>query len=294
MNITIIGNSGQVAWELQRTLAPLGKLTVLARSGGDGFIDLENPDSIRTAINTLKPDIIVNAAAYTAVDKAEEEEGKAYAVNGVAPGILAELSEKQDALLIHYSTDYVFDGTSQQPYTETDTPNPLNVYGKSKLAGENAVSSSACKHIILRTSWVYGLRGNNFLRTILRLVQERDELAIVDDQLGTPTWSRMIAEATALILSELKINRQRWRDSSGLYHLSSAGMTSWYGFTNKIVEQLDLNKELIIKPITTDQYPLPAARPHFSVLANAKVNETFGISMPSWEQALSLCLADLG
>ena len=290
--ILLIGKNGQVGWELERTLASLGKVIAVDRK----VVDLAKTDTIVAAIREVKPDIIVNAAAYTAVDKAESEPELAMAINGIAPGIMAEEARRINALLVHYSTDYVFDGTKIGPYTEQDAPNPQSVYGKTKLAGEQAVQSANGSHLILRTSWVYGGRGKNFLRTILRLAQERDELKIVDDQIGAPTWSRMIAEATAQTLSQafsfLTPYPSRLSELSGIYHLTSAGQTSWFGFTRAIVELAiqqgaDFSPKML--PIPTAEYPLPAARPQNSVMANEKLQNTFGLFMPDWQTALGLC-----
>lgn len=285
MKILLTGKNGQVGWELQRTLATLGDVVAVDRQG----MDLANPDSIRGAIRMIRPDLIVNAAAYTAVDKAESEPELAMAINGIAPGIMAEEARQLGAAMVHYSTDYVFDGTKTSPYTEEDIPNPISVYGKTKLAGEQAVQAAGIPHLIFRTSWVYGLRGRNFLLTILRLTKERDELRIVDDQIGAPTWSRMIAEATGQILS--------WGCSpliakSGIYNLTAAGQTSWHGFTRAILEnasgQIQPPPHLI--PITTSEYPLPAPRPPYSTLSSAKLNRIFGVALPVWDASLTLCM----
>jgi len=297
--ILLVGKNGQVGWELQRTLATLGNVVAIDRQG----MDLANPDSIRNAIRTIQPDLIVNAAAYTAVDKAESEPELAMAINGVAPGIMAEEAKRLGAAMIHYSTDYVFDGTKIAPYTEGDIPNPISVYGKTKLAGEQAVQAADIPHLIFRTSWVYGLRGRNFLLTILRLAKERNELKIVDDQIGAPTWSRMIAEATAIILGQcLSSSLEKGgagfpppalSSRGGLYHLTATGQTSWYGFTNAILESMAFQgthplPKLI--PIPTSEYPLPAPRPPNSVLSNAKFNRTFGAALPAWDTSLTLCM----
>lgn len=298
MKILLIGKNGQVGWELQRTLAPLGFVAAVDRHG----MDLADPDSIRNAIRQIKPDLIVNAAAYTAVDKAESEPDLAMAINGTAPGIMAEEAKRLGAALVHYSTDYVFDGTKAAPYTEEDTPNPLNVYGQTKLAGERAIQAAGVPHLIFRTSWVYGQRGKNFLLTILRLAKERDELKIVADQIGAPTWSRMIAEASAQILAQcfspLTTSHFPLADLSGLYHLTAAGRTSWHGFTRAILDESArtpvttcLSPRLI--PIATAEYPLPAPRPSFSLLANDKLLKTFGIGLPAWEASLALCMDEI-
>ncbi|MCL0085108.1 dTDP-4-dehydrorhamnose reductase [Thermodesulfovibrionales bacterium] len=286
--IMLTGKNGQVGWELQRTLTPLGEVVALDRQR----LDLADPDQIRARVREIKPSLIVNAAAYTAVDRAEEEPELATAVNGTAPGILAEEAKHLNAAIIHYSTDYVFDGTKTTPYTEEDAPNPINVYGKTKLAGEQAVQAVGVPHLILRTSWIYGLRGKNFLLTILRLAREREELKIVNDQIGAPTWSRTIAEVTAEIL---KANTSSVMDSSGIYHLTASGSTSWYGFAKAILKLDSDRAEQVcrqLKPILTAEYPTPARRPTHSVLSNAKLKAAFGIALPDWEQSLKLTLRE--
>jgi dTDP-4-dehydrorhamnose reductase len=280
--ILLTGKDGQVGWELQRTLAPLGKVIALDRQA----LDLANADAIRAAIRDTHPDIIVNAAAYTAVDQAEKESAAAMAINGIAPGILAEEARRSGAWLVHYSTDYVFDGTKNAAYGEGDATNPLNAYGRSKLAGEQAIQAVGGSYTIFRTSWVYGLRGKNFLRTILRLAQEKEELRIVADQIGAPTWSRMIAEATSAILA-------RENQVQGLFHLTSSGETSWHGFTQAILE---LTRELhprdpVLSAIPGSEYPLPAARPNNSRLSCKLLARETAIQLPDWHAALTLCLA---
>lgn len=291
--ILLVGKNGQVGWELQRTLATLGEVVAVDRQG----MDLANPDSIRDAIHATRPNLIVNAAAYTAVDKAESEPDLAMAINGVAPGIMAEEARRLGAAMVQYSTDYVFDGTKTSPYTEEDIPNPISVYGKTKLAGEQAVQAAGIPHLIFRTSWVYGLRGRNFLLTILRLAKERDELRIVDDQIGAPTWSRMIAEATGQVLSQ---GFSPLAMKSGIYNLTAAGRTSWYGFAKAILESMShqgIPSSLIthhplpkLIPITTSEYPLPAPRPPYSVFSSVKLNRTFGVALPAWDTSLTLCM----
>jgi dTDP-4-dehydrorhamnose reductase len=287
--ILLVGKNGQVGWELQRTLATLGEVVAVDRNG----MDLADPDSIRSAIRSARPDLIVNAAAYTAVDKAESEPELAMAINGIAPGIMAEEAKRLGAAMVHYSTDYVFDGTKASLYAEEDAPNPLNVYGVTKLAGEQAVQAAGIPHLIFRTSWVYGLRGKNFLLTILRLAQERDELKIVDDQVGAPTWSRLIAEATAQILAQRRANLS---EVSGLYHLTSAGRTSWHGFARAILDHSGLAaiKPLArLTPIPGADYPLPAPRPGNSGLNNKKMQQVFGLALPAWDAALALCCQEM-
>ena len=288
MKVLITGANGQAGWELQRALAPLGEVLAL----GHAQLDLANADAIRQVLRHAAPDLIVNAAAYTAVDRAEQEQDLAQAVNGIAPGILAEEAQRLNAALVHYSTDYVFDGNKGAPYEEIDATNPQSVYGASKLAGEKAVAAVNCAHLILRTSWVYGTRGKNFLLTMQRLASERDELRVVDDQIGAPTWSRMLAEATALMLGQCLHKdsvTDRLRDKGGLFHLSAGGQTSWFGFAGAIVQTLEAPP--CMTPIATSEYPLPAARPAYSVLANDKVARHFGVVLPDWRQSLSLCLA---
>lgn len=292
MNILVTGKNGQVGWELRRTLATIGNVIAFDSK----TMDLANPDSIRAAIGLIRPSIIVNAAAYTAVDRAEAEPDLAMAVNGIAPGVMAEEAGRIGALLVHYSTDYVFDGTKEGPYTEEDTPNPINIYGKTKLAGEEAVRSSGCDHLIFRTSWVYGARGTNFLLTMLRLFKERDSLNIVDDQKGAPTWSRMIAEATSQVLAKfIRPDGEFVFPSgySGLYHLSAAGVTTWYGFAVAISNAVDQGGACKITPITSDGYRCAAKRPKNSIMSNDKLFKTFGIRMPEWGVQLYLCMGGL-
>ncbi len=289
MKILITGKNGQVGWELQRTLAPLGEVVAVDRQA----LDLASPDAIRALIREVKPALIVNPAAYTAVDKAESEPEVAMAVNGIAPGIMAEEAKKLGAAMIHYSTDYVFDGSKAAPYVETDAPCPINVYGRTKLAGEQAVQAAGIPHLILRTSWVYGTRGKNFLLTILRLAGEREELKIVDDQIGAPTSCRMIAELTGQILAQ---TRGDLKDVSGLYHLTAAGQTSWHGFTAAILEarsRLTGAASPRLHPIPTSAYPLPAPRPHYSVMSNDRLKHVFGMAIPSWQNGLGLCMDEM-
>lgn len=287
--ILLIGKKGQIAWELQLCLATLGDVTLI----GSEELDLANSNQIEQQVNLIQPQIIVNAAAYTAVDKAESEPDLCMAINATAPGILAELARESQALLVHYSTDYVFDGTKTGAYIETDPTNPLSVYGASKLAGERAIVEADCSHLILRTTWVYGNRGKNFLLTILRLAAEKPELKIVADQIGAPTWSTAIATATAQIVAQC----QRDRDIKGLYHLSAAGETSWHGFASEIVDRyrsLYPDRHLAVDrilPIGTSEYPTPAQRPANSLLDNSKLSRDFGIQLPDWKLSLGQLLA---
>lgn len=292
--ILIIGTTGQVGWELFRCAQPLGRVTGVDKTlnkFSETYIDLTDPDSIRRVIKAVNPHIILNAAAYTAVDKSEQEVELAHQLNEIAPGILAEESRRSNALLVHYSTDYVFDGRHTQPYTESDTPNPQGVYGASKLAGDRAIEAVGGNYFILRTAWVYGLRGQNFLLTMQRLAKERTELKIVADQVGAPTWSRMIAEATVQVLAQIHSPHHESDMTAlrGIYNLTCDGQASWYEFTRAIFASAE--KKPTILPITTADYPTPAKRPAYSVLANTKLLRTFGIKLPDWEMALNLCLS---
>ena len=293
--ILLTGASGQVGWELRRTLAPLGR--VIAPSSAE--LDLADADAICRIVREVRPHLIVNPAAYTAVDKAESESGSAMAVNGVAPGILAEEAKRMHAKLVHYSTDYVFDGTKPGPYRENDSPGPVSSYGRSKLAGEEAIRAAGLPHLIFRTGWVYGARGKNFMLTMLRLAKERDALRVVADQFGAPTWSRMIAEATALAI----VRWQSAADLSGVFHLTNAGQTSWHGFAQAILREYQARQAerswpplkaspQAIAAITAEQYPTPAQRPANSVLDNTKLRETFGLELPDWQDALVLVMEE--
>ena len=294
--ILLTGKSGQVGWELQRTLAPLGELIALGRQE----MDLTDPDSITRVIRQIRPGLIVNAAGYTSVDNAEHEPDLAMTINGIAPGIMAEEAKQMNAALIHYSTDYVFDGSKKSPYNEQDKPNPLNVYGRTKLAGEQAIQAVGAPHIILRTSWVYGTRGKNFLLTILKLARERSELKIVEDQIGAPTWSRTLAEVTSQILAQhyspISQSSVSIMDISGLYHAVSGGMTSWHGFAKKILEIASSHIPHSLPrlaPIPSMDYPAPAKRPPNSCLSCEKLKRTYGLVFPLWDKLLTQCLDDL-
>lgn len=287
--ILVTGKNGQVGWELQRSLAPLGQ--IIAVSAED--MDLRDVDAIRNKVREIAPHIIVNPAAHTAVDKAESEPDLAMAINGTAAGVLAEEAKKLDALLIHYSTDYVFNGSKTSPYVESDTPDPQSVYGKTKLAGEQAIQAVGGKYIVLRTSWVYGVHGGNFVKTILRLAKERSELRIVADQYGAPTWARLLAESTTQIIGKYT------EDKSGVYHLTAGGRTNWHQCAEEIVRlarQYDdalKDKPLAILPIATHEYPVPAKRPANSSLSTEKVRKTFALALPNWENELAECVRQL-
>lgn len=278
---------GQVGWELGRTLAPLGRLVCIDFPE----IDLANAESIRRWMRETAPAVVVNAAAYTAVDKAETETERCQLVNGVAPGILAEEARTLGALTVHYSTDYVYDGTKTSAYVEEDAVNPLSAYGRSKLAGDQAVQQAGGAHLIFRLCWVYGARGHNFMLTMMRLAREREQLRVVADQVGCPTWAGQIAQVTALALHQV-LRSGDPRSFSGLYHLAAAGQTSWHGFASAIVGLMPeaSRKCRRVEAISTDQYPLPARRPAFSVLSTAKLQRHFGLTLPPWQEGLARVL----
>ena len=287
LNILISGKTGQVAVELQKHLAGLGNLIVLGRD----VLDLSQPEHIRAQVRAHKPDLIIIAAAHTAVDQAESEPELAFAINAIAPGVFAEEAAALGIPLIHYSTDYVFDGSKPAPYTEDDATNPLGVYGKSKLAGELAIAASGAQHVILRTSWVYSTHGKNFLLTMQRLLQERAELRVVADQIGAPTWAGTIARSTRALI-------ERWQAGDagawGTYHLTASGETSWFGFTQAIAAHLSAQGKTCatLEPIPASAYPTPAARPQNSRLDCSKLAREWGVTQPDWEAALSECVAE--
>ena len=287
LKILISGKTGQVALELQKQLAGLGELIVLGRDE----LDLSQPEQIRQQVRAHTPDLIINAAAHTAVDKAESEPDLAFAINATAPGVFAEEAAALGIPLIHYSTDYVFDGTKPAPYTEDDTPAPLGVYGQSKLAGERAIAATGAQHLILRTSWVYSAHGKNFLLTMQRLLQERPELGVVADQIGAPTWAGTIARSTRLLI-------ERWQTGQagawGVYHLTAQGETSWFGFTQAIAEPLIAAGKscAALKPIPASAYPTPAARPQNSRLDCSRLAREWGVTQPDWHTALGECVAE--
>ncbi|MCU0786484.1 MAG: dTDP-4-dehydrorhamnose reductase [Verrucomicrobia bacterium] len=285
--ILLIGKNGQVGWELRRTLAPVGR--VLAVDYPE--IDLTDAAAARRLVRDNKPNVVVNAAAYTAVDKAESEIKTAQLINGVAPGVLAEAAKQVGALLIHYSTDYVFDGTKTTPYVETDAPNPLGAYGRTKLEGDEAIRATGGNHLIFRLCWVYGARGQNFLLTMQRLARERETLRIVKDQFGCPTWSRLIAEATTLALRQV-LAASDANIFKGTYHLAAGGSTNWHTFASRIVGFVPEAERRCreVAAITTAEYPTPAKRPAYSVLDCGKLKKTFGIQLPQWEDGLRLVL----
>jgi dTDP-4-dehydrorhamnose reductase len=287
MRILLIGKNGQVGWELNHLLSSIG--TVFAMSKKQ--MDLSKPETLSPVIQEIHPDIIINAAAYTAVDKAESEPELAMTINGIAPGVIAQEAKKIGAGMVHYSTDYVFDGKSTSPYKEKDLPCPLSVYGKSKFAGDKGVIQANIPHIILRTSWVYSLRGSNFLLSIQKLAQTRNQIKVVDDQIGAPTWSRAIAEGTVRILQQCKVEENTINFvHSGVFNMSCDGQTSWFNFAKQILEVSGLTKDIELIPIPNIEYPTAAVRPKNSLLSNTKLKQTFHYDMPHWTIALNECL----
>jgi dTDP-4-dehydrorhamnose reductase len=282
--ILLTGSSGQVGYELLRSLQGLGEIVAVDRH----HMDLADLDRVREVVRAVRPTLIVNPAAYTAVDAAESDPALAMRINAEAPAVLAEEARRLGAAMIHYSTDYVFDGTKAAPYREDDPTCPVNVYGRTKLAGEHAIQAAGIKHLILRTSWVYGARGKNFLLTVLRLARERDELRIVADQHGSPTWCRTIADSSAHIVAQLHRGGLSWEEISGVYHMTAQGSTSWHGFTEAILAHPSVDRKPTVAPIATSDYPLPARRPANSVLDCQRFMETF-CGLPQWDAALRLC-----
>ncbi len=307
MRLLVTGGTGQVGWQLLRTLAPLGEVVAPSRAE----LDLSDPDRAARVVREIQPDIVLNAAAYTAVDKAESEAELAQTVNAITPGRMAQELARTSGLMIHYSTDYVFDGAKAEPYTEDDAIGPLNVYGRSKLAGEQAIVESGCAHMILRISWVYDTRGTNFLRRVLQLAREKDELRMVDDQHGAPTWARAIAEATAAIVTRLSAAKAKGPDAgawktNGMYHLTAAGSTTWAGFARAILETYEellagptdsgefsgplLAKQVV--PIAGSEFKAAARRPANSRLCNARVARDFDVRLPDWKYLLRLAMLE--
>jgi len=295
MKILLFGKGGQLGWELQRSLAPLGELVALDRHSQDLCGDLSHLQGLARTVQTVRPDIIVNAAAYTAVDKAESEPDLARLINTTAPGVLAQEAHKLGAWLVHYSTDYVFDGGGQQPWRETDLPAPLSVYGQTKFDGEQLIQASGCRHLIFRTSWVYAARGGNFAKTMLRLAQEREHLTVIDDQWGAPTGAELLADVSAHAIRQVL---QRPQDA-GLYHLVAGGETSWHGYTKHLLAQAmqtPLASKIIAKevaPVPTSAFPTLARRPHNSRLNTTRLQSVFGLTLPPWEQGVDRMLAEI-
>ncbi len=295
MKILLFGKNGQVGWELQRSLAPLGEVIALDRNSTELCGDLSSLGDIAETIRKVSPDVIVNAAAHTAVDKAESESELARTINALAPGVMAKEAELANAWLVHYSTDYVFDGSGEKPWLETDPVAPLNVYGATKLEGEQHILQSGCKHLIFRTSWVYGSRGGNFAKTMLRLAQERDKLTVINDQTGAPTGADLIADITA---HAIRTALQR-PDVSGLYHLAAGGETTWHGYASYVIEiarQAGVPIKVAqgaIQPVPTSAFPTPAKRPHNSRLDTTKLRHTFDLTLPLWQTGVSRMLDEV-
>lgn len=296
MKILLLGSNGQVGWELQRALASLGELVALTRRSADGLCgDLGQLDALRRTVRQLSPDAIVNAAGYTAVDRAEGDPGPAAAINAAAPAVLAKEARRLGAWLVHYSTDYVFDGGGHQPWRETDATAPLNVYGQTKRDGEVAIIESGCRHLIFRTSWVYAARGSNFIRTMLRLAGERDALGVVDDQHGAPTGAELIADVTAMALRQCVA-----RDAGdGVYHLAAKGETTWYCFARRVIAHARATgwpirvEDEAIRPVTTDAFPTAAVRPHNSRLDTNRLQAMFGLRLPDWTAGVDRALDEI-
>ncbi len=295
MKILLFGKTGQVGWELQRSLAPLGEVVALDTRSTDYCGDFLNPVGLAQTVLALRPDVIVNAAAYTAVDKAEADSANAHTINAVAQVNIAQAAMQIGATVVHYSTDYVFDGSGTAPWCETDTPAPLSVYGASKLAGEQAIAASGARHMIFRTSWVYGARGGNFAKTMLRLAQQREALSVIDDQIGAPTGADLLADITAHAIVRLAAKPQL----SGLYHLAAAGETSWYGYAQHVFEQARLKGVVLkldnaqFKAIPTSAYPTAAQRPLNSRLNCSKLKSHFDLYIPPWQQGVNRMLAEI-
>ena len=298
MKILLLGKNGQVGWELQRSLAPLGELIALDRhstaaDGGCG--DLSQLDALRQTVLALRPDVIVNAAAHTAVDKAESEPELARTLNALAPGVLAEAAHRVGALLVHYSTDYVFNGSGTTPWLETDATGPLSVYGSTKLDGERAIQASGCRHLIFRTSWVYAARGGNFAKTMLRLAAERERLTVIDDQFGAPTGAELIADITAHAIAQT----QRQARQGGVYHLAAAGETSWNGYARFVIDTARTLKPSLalavqeVAPVPTSAFPTPATRPLNSRLNTTHLRQTFGLVLPDWQRGVRRMLSEI-
>jgi dTDP-4-dehydrorhamnose reductase len=295
MKILLLGKNGQLGWELQRSLAPLGEVVACGRAEAD----LANPGNLRTLVRKVSPQIIVNAAAFTAVDKAESEPDLAFLINSEAVDLLAKEASLLNAWFIHYSTDYVFDGAKERAYVETDATAPLGIYGKTKLAGEEAIRAAGCRHLIFRTSWVYAARGNNFVKTMLRLAREREEIKVVCDQIGAPTSAELLADATACCLYRLQYDATFASQQSGTYNLAASGSTSWHGFAQFILDEalrlgvrLRATSENVLA-IPTSDYPLPAKRPANSRLATKKISSIFGLELPSWQLHAKRTLAEI-
>jgi dTDP-4-dehydrorhamnose reductase len=293
--ILLFGKSGQVGWELQRSLAALGEVVAVDFDSTDLCGDFTNPAGLAETVRQVKPTVIVNAAAHTAVDKAESEQELARTINATAPGVIAQEAQRLKAWMVHYSTDYVFDGSGERAWSESDQPAPLSIYGQTKWEGEQLVAANCRKHLIFRTSWVYAARGGNFAKTMLRLAKERDSLSVIDDQIGAPTGADLLADITTLALRQV----QTQPDLAGLYHLVASGYTSWHGYASLVIEQarqagviLQTPQDAIFK-IATQAYPTPARRPINSRLDTSKLKTAFQVHLPSWQQGVTRMLAEI-
>jgi dTDP-4-dehydrorhamnose reductase len=298
MKFLLFGKNGQVGWELQRSLSVLGEVVALDRASMDHCGDLSNLEGLARTVREVRPDVIVNAAAYTAVDKAESEPELASKINAAAPGVLAQEAQRLGAWLVHYSTDYVFDGSGSRPWLETDASAPLSVYGRSKLEGERGIAADCQRHLILRTSWVYSARGGNFIRTMLRLAQERERLTVIDDQHGAPTSAELLADVTAHAIRQLT-GSEAAKELAGVYHAAAAGQTSWHGYASHILAQAPrLQPEIRLKatevvPVTTEAFVTAARRPLNSRLDTAKLGAVFGLTLPPWQQGVNRVLEEI-
>ncbi|EJE53644.1 dTDP-4-dehydrorhamnose reductase [Acidovorax sp. CF316] len=295
MNILLFGKGGQVGWELQRSLSVLGTVTALDFDSTEHCGDFSNPAGVAETVRALRPDVIVNAAAHTAVDKAESEADFARTLNATTPGAIAQEAAKLGAWLVHYSTDYVFDGSGNRPWVESDAPAPLSVYGRTKLEGEQLIAQSGAKHLILRTSWVYAARGGNFAKTMLRLAQERERLTVIDDQWGAPTGADLLADVTAHAIRHL----QQHPEVAGLYHLVAAGETNWNEYAKFVLAlaaKHPVGEKIVAKevaPVPTSAFPTPAVRPHNSRLDTTKLRSTFGLTLPHWQAGVARMLTEI-
>ena len=295
MNILLFGKGGQVGWELQRSLSVLGHVTALDFDSQEHCGDFANPNGIAQTVRALQPDIIVNAAAHTAVDKAEAEPELAQLLNATTPGVLADEAARLSAWLVHYSTDYVFDGSGSRPWVEADAPAPLSVYGRTKWEGEQRIQQSGCQHLILRTGWVYAARGGNFAKTMLRLAQERERLTVIDDQWGAPTGADLLADVTAHAIRHLQARPQ----DGGLYHCAAAGETNWNLYAKEVLMQAAIAQPAIklkateVAPVPTSAFPTPAARPHNSRLDTSRLQNTFGLQLPPWQQGVARMVREI-
>lgn len=306
MKILLLGKGGQVGWELQRSLSPLGELIALDQNSTDYCGDFANLSGLAQTVRTVRPDLIVNAAAHTAVDKAESEPNLARTLNALAPQVLAQEATKLGAWLVHYSTDYVFDGSGDRPWVENDTPSPLSVYGATKLEGERLIAAANPRHLIFRTSWVYAARGGNFAKTMLRLAQERERLTVINDQMGAPTGADLLADVTAHAIRQIcqgqntaTPDRPSAESLAGIYHLVASGQTSWYDYAKHVLAQAQLVQPALhikaqqVDPVPTSAFPTPAKRPHNSRLDTCKLQTSFGLTLPDWQTGVNRMLTEI-